>query len=70
MPIELETLMLVFSGDEGLELPSRGALFLGAVPHEGLRGCQGLVGWQPLKPLADAWDGAGFSRVDELPDKR
>jgi 16S rRNA (guanine1207-N2)-methyltransferase len=70
MRIELETLMLVFTGNEGLELPSRGALFLGAVPHEGLRGWQGLVGWQPLKPLADAWDGAGFARVDELPDKR
>jgi 16S rRNA (guanine1207-N2)-methyltransferase len=70
MRMELETLILVFSGDEGVELPSGGALFLGAVPHEGLRGWQGLVGWQPLKPLADAWDAAGFARADELPDGR
>ena len=62
--------MLVFSGDEGLAVPAEGALFLGAVPHGALRAWPALTGWQPLKPLADAWDAAGFARVDELPAGR
>lgn len=70
MRMELETLMLVFSGDEGLAVPAEGALFLGAVPHGALRAWPALTGWQPLKPLADAWDAAGFARVDELPAGR
>jgi len=70
MRMALETLMLVFSGDEGLEIPVEGTLFVGAIPHEMLRAWPGLIGWQPLKPLADAWDAAGLERLDELPDGR
>lgn len=61
----LETLMLAFSGEEGIAVPSR-ALFIGARPHPDLP--RTVLGWQPLKPLADAWDKAGFPRVDELPE--
>lgn len=43
-------------------------LFIGAQAHPALVAWQGLVGWQPLKPLADAWDAAGFERCEELPD--
>lgn len=63
----LETLMLAFSQENGLSVPSR-ALFIGAQPHPVLKTWPDLTGWQPLKPLADACDKAGFSRVDELPD--
>jgi 16S rRNA (guanine1207-N2)-methyltransferase len=59
----LETLMLPFSQAE-IAVPSQ-ALFLGAEPHEALRGWPSVTGWQPLKPLAEAWEKAGFSRVDE-----
>lgn len=64
---ELETLVLAFSGEEGLRPPSR-ALFIGAQPHPALKLWPDLTGWQPLKPLADAWDRAGFVRADTLPD--
>ena len=57
--------MLPFS--EGLEPPVR-ALFLGAEPHPVLKAWPDIIGWQPLKPLADAWDKAGFGRVDDLPE--
>lgn len=60
----LETLMLAFSQENGLSTPSR-ALFLGAEPHREMP--SGVLGWQPLKPLADAWDKAGFPRADDLP---
>lgn len=63
----LETLMLAFSQENGPSVPSR-ALFIGAQPHPVLKSWPDLTGWQPLKPLADAWDKAGFPRVDELPD--
>lgn len=63
----LETLMLAFSGDERLTVPSR-TLFLGAQAHPDLKAWPELTGWQPLKPLADTWDHAGFSRVEDLPD--
>jgi 16S rRNA (guanine1207-N2)-methyltransferase len=63
----LETLMLAFSGEEGLRVPSR-ALFIGAQAHPALKDWPELLGWQPLKPLADAWDRAGFARANELPD--
>jgi 16S rRNA (guanine1207-N2)-methyltransferase len=63
----LETLMLPFSGDGGLRVPSR-ALFIGAQAHPALKVWPELLGWQPLKPLADAWDRFGFARADELPD--
>ena len=62
----LETLMLVFTPDEGLPVPPR-ALFLGAQAHPELKLWPELTGWQPLKPLADAWDAAGLSRTDDLP---
>lgn len=45
-------------------MPSR-ALFLGAEPCEALREWPQVTGWQPFKPLADAWQKAGFARVDE-----
>lgn len=59
--------MLAFSVEEGLRVPAR-ALFIGAETHPALKEWPELLGWQPLKPKADAWDRAGFLRVDELPD--
>ncbi len=59
--------MLAFSGEEGLRVPPR-TLFIGAQAHPALEVWPELLGWQPLKPLADAWDHAGFARADELPD--
>ena len=56
----LETLMLALSSGE---MASR-ALFIGAEPHPELP--RNVLGWQPLKPKADAWERAGFSRVDDL----
>lgn len=63
----LDTLLLAFSGEEGLRFPSR-ALFIGAQPHPELKACPDPTGWQPLKPFADAWERAGFARADEPPD--
>jgi 16S rRNA (guanine1207-N2)-methyltransferase len=60
----LEALMLAFSAQDAV--PAR-ALFLGAEPHPALRHWPEITGWQPLKPRADAWQRAGFPRVDELP---
>lgn len=60
----LETLMLAFA-ENGLAVPKR-ALFVGAEPHPDLAKWPEMVGWQPLKPKADAWERAGFTRVDEL----
>ena len=65
--LALETLMLAFSPENGIIAPSR-ALFLGAEPHREMP--DGVLGWQPLKPLADAWDKAGFPRTDDLPDEK
>lgn len=59
--------MLAFSGEEGLRVPSR-ALFIGVQAHPALKVWPELIGWQPLKPLADVWDRAGFAQADELPD--
>lgn len=59
----LDTLLLAFFADDGLAIPQR-ALFLGARPHPALRGWTDLTGWQPLKPLADDWERAGFQCVD------
>ena len=61
----LETLMLSFEGDDALAVPSR-ALFLGAEPHPALKALPQVVGWQPSKPRAFAWENAGFTRIDEL----
>lgn len=63
----LETLMLAFSAEEGLQVPAR-ALFIGAEPHPALKDWPELTGWQPLKPKADAWDKAGFARVAAPPN--
>ncbi len=63
----LETLMLAFSGDDRLAVPQR-ALFLGAEPHPKLADWPEVVGWQPIKPRAVAWEQAGFTRSDEMPD--
>jgi 16S rRNA (guanine1207-N2)-methyltransferase len=62
----LETLMLAFSADDGLAVPER-ALFIGAEPHPDLKKWSSVTGWQPLKPRADAWEKAGFARI-ETPD--
>jgi 16S rRNA (guanine1207-N2)-methyltransferase len=63
----LETLMLAVAemrscGDE--------ILVLGARPHAGWREWKQVTGWQWFKPLADAWDRAGFLRVDDPPQGR
>jgi 16S rRNA (guanine1207-N2)-methyltransferase len=63
----LETLMLAFEGDDALAIPER-ALFLGAQPHAALTAWPKITGWQPLKPLATAWEKAGFLRSDALPE--
>lgn len=62
----LATLMLAFTGDDALAVPPR-ALFIGAQAHPDLKNWPDLTGWQPLKPLAAAWEAAGFTRTDELP---
>ena len=59
--------MLAFSAEHGLAVPAR-ALFLGAEPHPALAEWPEILGWQPLKPRADAWDRAGFARSDDLPE--
>ena len=71
MPVNpaLETLMLVFSPDvDGV--PRDRCLFLGAEPHPALSEWSDIVGWQPLKPKADAWERAGFERIDHLGDRK
>lgn len=65
----LETLMLAFEGDHALPIPAR-ALFLGAEPHPPLKAWPSLVGWQTFKPLATAWESAGFSRVNQLTEEK
>lgn len=68
MNLALETLLLAFAPDAGIPLPVPArALLLGAQPHPALRAWPEITGWQPLKPLAQAWDHAGFSRADEPP---
>ncbi len=64
----LETLMLALSTEAGPGVPGR-ALFLGAEPHPALKDWPQITGWQPLKPRADAWERAGFFRVDDLTEK-
>ncbi len=56
--------MLAFTGEESLRVPSR-ALFIGAEPHPDIP--RNVLGWQPMKPKADAWERAGFPRMDGLP---
>jgi 16S rRNA (guanine1207-N2)-methyltransferase len=64
----LETLMLAFEGEEPLAIPQR-ALFLGAEPHRALSDWPSVVGWQPFKPSASAWEQAGFVRVEQPPSE-
>lgn len=63
----LETLLLAFGPESGLAIPQR-ALFLGAEPHPALHEWPEIIGWQPLKPLASAWENAGFQRLDSPGD--
>jgi 16S rRNA (guanine1207-N2)-methyltransferase len=65
----LETLMLAFSADDGISVPKR-ALFLGAEPHPALKAWPEVVGWQPFKPRAAAWEKAGFARVEDLAEAK
>jgi 16S rRNA (guanine1207-N2)-methyltransferase len=44
--------------------PAQEVLVLGARPHEGWKAWERVTGWQPLKPLADTWDHAGWPRHD------
>ncbi|MES2437770.1 MAG: class I SAM-dependent methyltransferase [Verrucomicrobiota bacterium] len=67
MTAALETLMLAFTAEDGLPVPPR-VLFIGAEPHPALKEWPEVTGWQPLKPLATAWEKAGFSRSDDLPE--
>jgi 16S rRNA (guanine1207-N2)-methyltransferase len=60
----LETLMLAFSGETAVP---ECALFLAAEPHPALGKWPEVIGWQPLKPRADAWERAGFARSDGMP---
>ncbi|HEX7261195.1 MAG TPA: methyltransferase, partial [Luteolibacter sp.] len=69
MNAALETLMLAFTAEDGIAVPAR-ALFIGAEPHAALKTWPEVIGWQPLKPLAAAWERAGFSRVEEIPNKK
>jgi 16S rRNA (guanine1207-N2)-methyltransferase len=64
--LALETLMLACDSLGGSR-PER-MLFIGAQAHPTLCGREGLIGWQPLKPMADEWDKAGFARSDTLPE--
>ena len=65
----LETLMLAFEGEDGIAIPGR-ALFIGASPHPAFKDWPGLLGWQPFKPQASAWESAGYSRGEDVPDER
>lgn len=67
MSAVLDTLMLAFTGEGGLATPTQ-ALFIGAQPHPTLQTWPEILGWQPSKPLAAAWDRAGLARTDTLPD--
>lgn len=59
----LETLLLPFSRGE-IAIPPR-ALFLGAEPHPELAAWPAVTGWQPWRTQAEAWEKAGFARLDE-----
>lgn len=61
--------MLAFTAPDGLAVPAR-ALFIGAEPHPALKSWPQIVGWQPHKPHAVAWENAGFSQIDDLSDER
>lgn len=65
----LETLLLAFTAADAPPVPPR-ALFLGAEPHSELKNWPNLIGWQPFKPLADAWERAGFPRSESPPEEK
>jgi len=65
----LETLLLPFSANDGLPVPTR-TLFLGAEAHPALQDWPELTGWQPQRSLAEAWDKMGLPRVEEPPEGR
>lgn len=69
MNAALDTMMLAFEGEQALQIPAR-TLFLGAVPHPGLKAWPQVIGWQPFKPQAAAWEAAGFDRCDHLTDEK
>ena len=62
MNAALETLMLAHTAS------SNRTLFIGAEPHAALKEWPQVTGWQPMKPRAAAWEQAGFSRAEDLPD--
>lgn len=61
--------MLAFEGEQALQIPLR-ALFLGAVPHPALKTWPHVIGWQPMKPQAAAWETAGFERFGHPVDEK
>ncbi len=61
--------MLAFAGDQALAIPTK-ALFMNAAPHPSLKSWPSILGWQPFKPLATAWENAGFTRIDELTSEK
>jgi len=63
----LETLLLAFTARGGIPTPRR-ALFIGAEPHPAMQDWPEVLGWQPLKPQAIAWERAGFLRSENLPE--
>lgn len=67
MDAPLETLLLAFSAEHAPSLASS-CLVLGARPHPALREWPNIVGWQPFKPLAEAWERLGLKRIDEPSD--
>jgi 16S rRNA (guanine1207-N2)-methyltransferase len=66
MSVAADTLLLAFSAEGGL-CPPASAFFMGAEAHAALQGWPDLLGWQPFKPMAAAWERAGFIRMDDLP---
>lgn len=66
----LKCLMRWFDGgpdDPTMELPKR-ALFLGAQAQRELAQSPDVVGWQPLRGLAERWDAAGGRRIEREGD--
>ncbi len=56
-------MLLALRAEGGRCVPGR-ALMIGAEPHPEFRDWPGLVGWQPFKPLADAWVADGLVRTE------
>jgi 16S rRNA (guanine1207-N2)-methyltransferase len=58
--------MLAFEGESPLSVPTR-TLFLGAQAHPTMTQWPEVLGWQPLKPLAQIWENHGFPLSIILP---